>query len=48
MNEHTLESFDTKERRDHELIRGYLNEAPIIFGERELNAENDGDRKSVV
>ena len=28
----------TSERRDHELIRGYLNDAPVRFGERELKA----------
>ena len=28
----------TCERRDHELIRGYLNDAPVRFGERELKA----------
>ena len=27
-----------RERRDHELIREYLNDAPVIFGERELKA----------
>ena len=25
-------------RRDHELIREYLNDAPVRFGERELKA----------
>ena len=33
-----LREFDTWERRDHELIRGYLNDAPVRFGERELKA----------
>ena len=28
----------TCERRDHELIRGYLNDAPVRFGEGELKA----------
>ena len=32
--------FDTRERTDHELIREYLNDAPVRFGERELKAEN--------
>ena len=29
-----LREFDTRERRDHELIRGYLNDSPVRFGER--------------
>ena len=35
-NEDTWEYLDTSERRDHELIREYLNDAPVRFGEREL------------
>ena len=41
MNEDTWESLDTRERRDHELIRGYLHDTPVTFGERELKAENE-------
>ena len=37
-NEDTWGDLDTWERRDHELIRGYLNDAPVRFGERELKA----------
>ena len=33
-----MREFDTIERRDHELIREYLNGAPVRFGERELKA----------
>ena len=29
---------DARERRDRELIREYLNDAPVRFGERELKA----------
>ena len=38
MSEDTWENLDTRERRDHELIEEYLNEAPVWFGERELKA----------
>ena len=38
MNEHTWDNLDTWERRDHELIRENLNEAPVRFEERELKA----------
>ena len=41
MNEDAWENLDTWERRDHELIREYLNDAPVRFGERELKAENE-------
>ena len=37
-NEDTLGNLNTREQRDHELIRGYLNDAPVRFGERELKA----------
>ena len=33
-----LKEFDTREQRDHELLRGYLHDAPERFGERELKA----------
>ena len=33
MNEDTLGDFDTSERRDHELVRENLNDAPVRFGE---------------
>ena len=39
MNEDTWEGLDPWERRDHELIRGYSNDAPVRFGECELPAE---------
>ena len=29
-----LREFDTIEQRDHELIREYLNDGPVRFGER--------------
>ena len=51
MNEDAWENLDTWERRDHELIRGYLSDAPVWFGERELKAWmnnsfwNDGLRR---
>ena len=32
MNEDTWGDLDTWERRDHELIRGYLNDSSIRFG----------------
>ena len=38
MNEDTWQNLDTRERRDHELIRGYLSDAPVWFGDRELKA----------
>ena len=41
MNEDTWEDLDTNERMNHELIREYLNDAPVRFGERELKAENE-------
>ena len=41
MNEDTWESLDTREWRDHELIRGYLNDPPVKFGEQELKVENE-------
>ena len=34
-------NLDTSEGVDHELIREYLNDAPVRFGERELKAENE-------
>ena len=40
-NEDTWGDLDTWERRDHELIRGYLNDAPVRFGEWYLHAENE-------
>ena len=30
-NEDTGGDVDTREQRDHELIRGYLNDAPLEF-----------------
>ena len=41
MNEDTWQNLDIRERRDHELIREYLNDAPLRFGELELKAENE-------
>ena len=41
MNGDTRESLDTRERRDHELIRDYLIDALVKFGERELKAKNE-------
>ena len=41
MNEDTWGDLDTWERRDHELIRGYLNDALVRFGEREVKAGNE-------
>ena len=38
MNKDAWENLDTWERRDHELIREYLNDAPVWFGEWELKA----------
>ena len=38
MNEDARENLDTWERRDHELIRDHLNEAPVKFGVWELKA----------
>ena len=35
-NEDTWQNLDTRERRDHGLIWGYLSDAPVWFGEREL------------
>ena len=40
-NEDTWGDLDTWERRGHELIRGYLNDAPVRFVEQELKAENE-------
>ena len=50
-NEDTWYDLDTWERRDHELIRGYLNDAQVRFGEQELkagmnNSEMKGYRES--
>ena len=39
--EDTWEDLDTSEWRDHELIREYLNYAPVEYGEGELKAENE-------
>ena len=44
-------NLDTSERIDHELIREYLNDAPVRFGERVLkagmnNSEMMGTRES--
>ena len=41
MNEDAWENLETSERRDHELIRGCLSDAPVRFRERELKAENE-------
>ena len=41
MNEDTWGNLDTWERRDHELIREYLNDSPVRFVEQELKAENE-------
>ena len=41
MNEDTREDLDTWERRDQELIRGNLIDAPVKLGGRELKAENE-------
>ena len=38
MNEDAWENLDTWERRDHELVREYLNDAPVRFGEWGLKA----------
>ena len=40
-NELTSGDLDTRERGGHELIRGYLNESPVRFGEQELKVENE-------
>ena len=32
-NKYAREDIDAQERRDHELIREYLNDAPVRFGE---------------
>ena len=39
MNEDTWESIDTRERTDHELIRGYLIDAPVKLEGWELKAK---------
>ena len=39
MNEDSWENLDVSEWRDPELIREYLNDAPVRFRERELKAE---------
>ena len=39
MNEEAWGDLDISEQRDQELIRGYLIDAPVIFGECELPAE---------
>ena len=39
--EDTWGDLDTSERIDDELIREYLNDAPVRFGEWELKAENE-------
>ena len=41
MNKEARGDLDTRERRDHELIREYLNDALLRFRERELKAENE-------
>ena len=51
MNEDTWENLNISERRYHELIREYLNDAPVRFGERELktgmnNSEMTGSEES--
>ena len=38
MNEGAWENLDTSEQKDHELIKEYLNDAPVRFGEQELKA----------
>ena len=35
-NEDTCWDLDTCEQIEHELLREYLNDAPVRFGEREL------------
>ena len=39
MNEGAWENLNTSGRIDHELIREYLDDAPVRFGERELKLE---------
>ena len=41
MKEDAWENLDASEQRDSELIREYLNEAPVRFRELELKAENE-------
>ena len=41
MNEDTWENLDTSERKDPELIKEYLNDAPVRFGEQELKVVNE-------
>ena len=36
MNDDACEDLDTRERRGQEQIRGYLNDAPVRFGECQL------------
>ena len=40
-NEDTWENLDTSEQKDHELIKEYLNDAPVRFWEerRDINLE---------
>ena len=38
MNKDAWENLDTWERRDHELIREYLNDGPVRLGEQQLKA----------
>ena len=38
MSEDAWENLDTNERINHELIKEYLNDAPVRFGEQELKA----------
>ena len=50
-NEDTCENLDTSVQRDHKVIREYLNDAPVWFGEREVktgmnNSEMMGSEES--
>ena len=40
-NEDTWGDIDTSERIDDEMIREYLTDAPVRFGEWDLKAENE-------
>ena len=41
MNDGTWGNLDASEQRDPELIREYLNDAPVKYGKGELKAENE-------
>ena len=49
MNEDTWENLDTSERRDHELTRGYLNDAPGEYGDerRDINLELENEAENL-